>query len=155
MKTKSLVNNIARDFILFFVGGSIYYLIEFIWKNFVSHGLCHWSMFILGGICFLLIGAINEYIPWEMGLPKQGIIGACIITGLEFIFGIILNIQLGLGIWDYSNIPFNICGQICLPFSIAWCFLSIIAIILDDYLRWLWFDEEKPHYHLRDRAICQ
>lgn len=153
MKMKSLTSNIARDFILFLVGGTIYYLIEFIWKNFVSHGICHWSMFLLGGLCFLIIGGLNEYIPWEMGLPKQAVIGSIIITGLEFIFGIILNIWLKLNIWNYSTLPFNILGQVCLPFSIAWCFLSIIAIFLDDYLRWKWFGEEKPHYHLKTKKM--
>lgn len=138
---------------LFCVGGSIYYLIELIWKTFISFGICHWSMFLLGGLCFLLIGAINEYIPWEMSIIKQGIIGAVIVTVLEFIFGIILNIWLKLGIWDYSMLPLNILGQVCLPFSIIWFFLGIVAIVVDDYLRWRWFGEEKPHYHLRDK-IC-
>lgn len=144
MKKKQLTSNL----ILFTVGGCLYYLIEFLWKTLVSHGICHWSMFLLGGLCFLIIGGINEYIPWEMSLLKQSLIGSAIITGLEFIFGVILNIWLNMGIWNYSNLPLNILGQICLPFSIAWCFLSIIAIYLDDYLRWKWFGEEKPHYHL-------
>jgi uncharacterized membrane protein len=111
-------------------------------------------MFLLGGICFILIGEINEHLSWEMSILKQGLIGAGIITSLEFIFGYILNIQLQLGIWNYSNIPFNILGQICLPFSIIWFFISIIAIILDDFLRWKWFGEKKPHYHLKDHDIC-
>lgn len=148
---KILLRN--KNLILFCVGGSIYYTIEFIWKNFISHGICHWSMFLLGGLCFLIIGAINEYLPWEMSLPKQSLIGALIITGLEFIFGLILNIWLKLGIWDYAALPFNILGQICLPFCLAWCLLSVIAIFLDDYLRWKWFGEEKPHYHLKDK-VC-
>ncbi len=141
--------------VLFTTGGIIYYLIEFIWKTFVSGGICHWSMFLLGGLCFLIIGAINEHLPWEMSIIKQGIIGATTITILEFIFGYILNIILKLGIWDYSTIPLNFMGQICLPFSIAWFFLSLIAIILDDILRWKWFGEEKPHYHLKDHEICE
>lgn len=156
MMKKSLANNIARDSILFAVGGTIYYLIEFLWKNLVSHGICHWSMFLLGGLCFVIIGSLNEYIPWEMGLPKQTFIGASIITVLEFVFGVILNLWLKLSIWDYSTLPLNILGQVCLPFSIAWCILSVIAIMLDDYLRWKWFNKEKPHYHLHDKPeLCK
>ena len=56
------------------------------------------------------------------------------ITLYEFIAGTILNIVLGLNVWDYSNLPLNILGQICLPFSIIWYFLSIIGICLDDFL---------------------
>ena len=58
-----------------------------------------------------------------------------LITVFEFILGYILNIKLGLGIWDYSNIPFNIMGQICLPFSFLWFVLSYFVIMLDDILK--------------------
>lgn len=150
-------NFFIKNFILFMVGGGIYYFIEFIWKTYFTTGsICHWSMFLLGGFCFLIIGSLNEYIPWEMGLPKQALIGATVITALEFLFGMILNVWLQLGIWDYSTLPFNILGQICLPFFFIWCLLSIVAIFLDDYLRWLWFGEEKPHYHLRSKStLCK
>ena len=76
--------------------------------------------------------------------------GICciIITVLEFIFGVVLNIWLGLQIWDYSGMPLNIMGQICLPFTVAWYFLSAAAIILDDYIRYWLFGEEKPRYTL-------
>ena len=139
--------------ILFCIGGSIYWIIELVWKTIITTGVCHWSMFLLGGLCFLLIGAINEYIPWEMSILKQGIIGAIIVTVLEFIFGVILNIWLKLGIWNYAALPLNILGQVCLPFTIIWFFLSLIAIVVDDYLRWKWFNEDKPHYHFKDR-VC-
>ena len=49
---------------------------------------------------------------------------------------------------DYSNMPFNIYGQICLPFTVIWFFLSFLAIVADDFLRWLWFGERFPEYHL-------
>ncbi len=132
-----------KIFILFLIGGFIYVAIEL---GFRGHS--HWTMFLLGGLCFILIGGLNNYIPWEMSIIKQGIIGALIITSLEFIFGLVLNLYLNLGIWDYSNMPFNILGQICLPFSIAWFFLSLVAIFVDDWLRYVLFKEEKPHYHL-------
>lgn len=132
-----------KIFILFLIGGFIYVAIEL---GFRGHS--HWTMFLLGGLCFILIGGLNNYIPWEMSIITQGVIGALIITSLEFIFGLVLNLYLNLGIWDYSNMPFNILGQICLPFSIAWFFLSLVAIFADDWLRYVLFKEEKPHYHL-------
>lgn len=132
-----------KIFILFLIGGFIYVAIEL---GFRGHS--HWTMFLLGGLCFILIGGLNNYIPWEMSIIKQGVIGALIVTSLEFIFGLVLNLYLNLGIWDYSNMPFNILGQICLPFSIAWFFLSLVAIFVDDWLRYVLFKEERPHYHL-------
>ena len=105
-------------------------------------------MFLLGGFCFVLIGLLNETFDWDMSLLEQGFIGSILITSCELVFGYILNIHLGLGIWNYSNVPLNFLGQICLPFSLLWILISIGAVILDDYLRYKWFNEEKPHYKL-------
>jgi uncharacterized membrane protein len=128
---------------LFSFGGIIYILIELLWR-----GYSHWSMFFLGGMCFLIIGLINEKYTWDIPLFIQMLIGAFIITLLEFISGCILNLWLHLHVWDYYDMPFNILGQICLPYMFLWFLLSSVCIIADDYLRYLFFDEEKPHYRL-------
>jgi uncharacterized membrane protein len=142
------INSFFKNSILFLIGGSIYWLIEFVYKTYIHSGNTHWSMFILGGLSFLILGSLNENIPWNWSLLTQGLIGTAIITSLEFLFGYILNIQLQLNIWDYSHLPFNYKGQICLPFSCLWFILGLIGIILDDFLRWKIFDEEKPYYHI-------
>lgn len=128
---------------LFLTGGILYILLEIIWR---SHS--HWTMFLLGGLCFVCLGAINEIIPWEMPLWKQVLIGACIVTGLEFITGMIVNLSLHWSVWDYSSMPGNILGQICPQYFILWLPVSLVAIVLDDWLRYWWFREEKPHYRL-------
>ena len=147
MKTTSnlikIVKTILKLIILFIIGGTIYVSLELLFR-----GRSHISMFILGGFCFVLIGGINNYISWEMPLILQMIIGAVVITTLEFITGYIVNIKLGLNVWDYSNQPLNIKGQICLLFSFLWMLISLIAIVLDDYLRYWIFKEKKPKYHL-------
>lgn len=105
-------------------------------------------MFILGGICFVLIGLINEFYDWNMPLWKQMLIASLVVTVAEFVGGAILNIWLGLDIWDYNNLRFNLLGQISLGYSILWFFLSLPALFLDDWLRWKLFEEEKPRYKL-------
>lgn len=137
------MKQLLKDLILFLVGGALYIVIELLWR-----GYSHWTMFILGGICFFYIGLINEEFTWEMPLIKQMLIGAVVITILEFVFGILVNGVYNLNVWDYSNMPFNFLGQICLPYSILWFFISLPAIVLDDYLRHWLFGEEKPHYRL-------
>lgn len=133
-------------FILWSIGGVIYYGIELIWR-----GYSHPSMYVLGGLCFVAIGLINQfYLTWKMKLYYQMLIGTFIITLLEFIVGLIVNVWLGWNVWDYSNMPFNILGQICLPYMILWYFLSFVAILLDDYLRYAIFHEDKPYYYLRN-----
>lgn len=137
---------LIRPLALILAGGLLYLLIEILFR-----GYSHWTMFIVGGLCFYFVGLINETsISWDMSIWLQAFIGMCVITAAEFISGFILNIWLGLGIWDYSDLPFNLFGQICLPFSIAWYFISIPAIVLDDWLRYL-MGGERPHYTLKNQ----
>lgn len=122
--------------ILFFIYGFMYYIIEVLYR-----GYSHWSMFFLGGLCGVIIGLLNEKNK-TISVLKQGIYGALIVTILEFIIGYIVNILLGWNIWDYSNVPFNFLGQICLPFTIIWFILSVFCIYLDDFLRKKLFKSE-------------
>lgn len=137
------LKQILKLCILALIGGITYVLIELAWR-----GYSHISMFILGAFCFVLLGGINEFLPWELGFVWQMLIGAGIVTILELIVGIVVNVWLGLEVWDYSNLPFNFMGQICLLFSFAWTLLSGVAIVVDDYLRYWLFGEEKPHYKI-------
>lgn len=131
-----------KYFILFSVGGLIYMMIEIMFS-----GSTHWTMGVLGGICFILIGLIDSY--FDLPLYKQMLIGSIIVTALEFIAGVILNLWLHLNIWDYSMLPYNILGQVCLPFSLLWFLLCLPAIFLDDWIRAGLFGETMPSYKLR------
>ena len=137
------MRKLVKFLILLSSGGLIYVLIEFLYR-----GRSHWSMFLVGGICFVLIGGLNNWFPWNWSILRQMGISAAIVTAVEFVSGILLNMVLNLDVWDYSNMPFNIYGQICLPFTVIWFFLSFLAIVADDFLRWLWFWERFPEYHL-------
>ena len=128
---------------LFIIGGVVYYSMEMLFR-----GYSHYSMAILGGICFIACGLLNEFLSWDTSLLLQGIIGSGIITVLEFLTGVLVNIVLQLNVWNYSNMLLNVLGQVCLPFSLLWVIIAIGAIILDDYIRYCFFDEEKPRYKL-------
>lgn len=132
---------LLKNLFLFAVGGGIYILMEIVYR-----GHSHWTMFLLGGLCFLCLGYINRFLQWKTPLPVQMLIGAGIITALELITGYIVNVNLGWHVWDYSNVPLNFYGQICLFASIGWYFLSVVGIVLDDYLRYCFFHEDKPKY---------
>lgn len=124
-------------------GGMLYVLLEVLWR-----GQSHWTMFVLGGICFVVLGLINEVFPWDMPLNQQMIIGACIVTVLEFVTGCVVNLWLGWQVWDYSGLPGNVLGQICPQYFALWLPVSLAGIILDDWLRYWWWREERPHYKL-------
>lgn len=132
-----------KSFILFGMGGIFYLIIELLWR-----GESHWSMFILGGVCFAVIGLINERSRGQLPLLLQGLIGAVIITALEFVTGYIVNIRLGMNVWSYYDMPMNIMGQVCLPYTVLWFFLSIGCVIVDDILRERLFGEERVRYKI-------
>lgn len=134
-------NNTLKYFTLFIIGGITYYFMEIVYR-----GYSHFSMIIVGGICFILIGAINEVSNKQIPLLLQMILSVLIVDTIELISGIFLNRILLLNIWDYSNLRFNFLGQVSLRSSIAWFFLSILAIYMDDLLRYLLFNEQIPKY---------
>lgn len=138
---KNIKQHLIREFILFLIGGFIYAMIEIIFRGFT-----HWSMFIVGGLCFVIIGLLNEWYTWTMPFLIQQLIGTFVITALEFISGYIVNIKLGWNVWDYSDQFMNLYGQICLSHTAYWFILSGIAILLDDFIRWKVFKEDKPQY---------
>ena len=74
------------------------------------------------------------------------LIGAAIITSLEFLAGLVVNRLLGWNVWDYSGMPLNVLGQICVPYMLLWIPVAVAAIVTDDYLRYWMFGEERPHY---------
>ena len=105
-------------------------------------------MFLLGGICFVFLGLINEVLSWQMPLWQQMIIGAIGITILEFVTGCIVNLWFGWGVWDYSGFPGNLLGQICPQYFVLWLPVALVGIVLDDWIRYWKFGEERPHYRL-------
>ena len=140
---------------LFFAGGAIYCMIELLWR-----GHTHWTMYILGGICFVIMGLLNEHkFSWKDSLFVQSLISAVVITVFEFFTGCVVNLWLGWNVWDYSHMPFNLLGQICLSFFILWIPLSTVGIVLDDWIRYLLYitlykffpdmeKRERPHYRI-------
>lgn len=140
---QNMLRHVEKAIVLFLCGGGIYAAIEILWR-----GYTHWTMAVLGGLLFLVIGGLNNWFSWDMSLVFQGVVGGVIITIAEFAAGLILNIYLGLGVWDYSEMAGNVLGQICPQFTLVWMVLSVIAVIVDDWLRYRLFGEERPSYHL-------
>lgn len=112
-----------RKFIrLFCIGGSAYNLIEILWR-----GYSHWSMFLVGGTCFHLIGRIGTRLHRHHFLLIGAACSAA-ITAVEYISGCLLNLRLKLNVWDYSKMPANLNGQVCLLYSVLWGWLSLLAL---------------------------
>ncbi len=112
------------NFLLFSFGALGYGLIEILWR-----GHTHPSMLTAGGICFVFFGKIGQKLK-NASLFLRAIIGSGFITFIELVFGIIFNIMLKKDVWDYSKLPLNFKGQICLLYSFFWGILSIAFIPL-------------------------
>lgn len=134
-------NRFMKYTFLLLTGGFTYGCVEILFR-----GFSHISMFLAGGICFILIGLLNERITKDRSLFSRMLLACVIITLVELIFGIIVNLWLKLNVWDYSHLPGNILGQICLLYSVFWFLLSLPGILLNDYLRYYFLGEEKPRY---------
>ena len=107
-----------RGCILFYIGGTAYMILEFLWR-----GRSHGSMFLLGGLCFLLVGSMSK--SAKIPAPARPVVGAGIITSLELITGLLVNRDHT--VWDYRDQLFHVKGQICPAFSLLWMPVSLMA----------------------------
>lgn len=137
------MKKISEYLFLWAVGGALYYSLEVLFR-----GFSHWSMFVLGGICFVFFYIQGHFLGWDEPLWKQTIRNILFITSLEFITGIIVNKWLGLGVWDYSELPMHVFGQICVPFMVIFSGLSVLGIFASSYLVYFLYGEPKPHYSI-------
>lgn len=133
----------SKYIVLFFFYGIIYFAIECAFKHCITHPL----MFAVGGVLGILVGLTNNLFDMDTDFILQCLVGMLIVLVVECIVGYEVNIVRHLMIWDYSRVPLNfVGGQICAPFAFAWFLLSGVCIVLDDYLRYWFFKEEKPYY---------
>jgi hypothetical protein len=118
-----------KKFLLLFVLGAIGYgSIEMIWR-----GRTHWTMMIAGGLCFILFSMVAELFRGHSAILKATVC-AVGVTAIEFIFGVIFNLWLRMGIWDYSDRTFNILGQVCPFFTVLWAGIALAFLPLADMI---------------------
>lgn len=129
-----------KNLVVFYIGGMLYAALELLWR-----GWTHGSMFVVGGLCFSALNALHRAEP-ALPVAVQMAVGAVLITVVEFFSGLLLNRMMMLHIWDYSAAPYNLFGQICLPFSLLWFPVSGAAILAGDALRHGLFHEQTPRY---------
>lgn len=138
-----------KNAVLFTVGFFGYMAIEICFR-----GYTYTSMGLCGGIAIILLDKVNSRISWDIDFLLQGAIGGVLITIMELIIGELYKSLSLEPMWDYSNIPFNIDGVICLPFTLAWVMLSMVAIILADFINYYIFNEKPiPYYKIFGKTV--
>lgn len=121
------MSKLKEYFLCFGVGAVAYGLIEV-----AVRGYTHWTMALTGGAVMVLIHLIN--CTKNLSLLIKCLLGATVITSLEFAVGMVVNVALGWNVWDYADKPLNLFGQICPQFCLGWFFLSIPAFAISRYI---------------------
>lgn len=112
----------------FAVGAVAYGLIEI-----TVRGYTHWTMALTGGAVLMLLNLIGQ--TENLSIIVKCLLGMTVITSLEFAVGMAVNVGFGWNVWDYSDKPLNVFGQICPQFCIVWFFLSFPAYRVCGYIR--------------------
>lgn len=142
MKNK-MARKCSEYLFIWTLGGCVYYTIEVVFR-----GFSHWSMFVLGGLALVFCTFQGQTMHWTEPLWLQLLRAVIFVTSLEFITGIIVNKWFKLAVWDYSDQPLQLWGQICVPFMILFSGLLVCAILLGGSLTYRLYGEEKPHFHV-------
>ena len=137
------VCDLCGHIIRWLVGGVLYGVLEIIWR-----GYTHWTMVLLSALLCIPLDLANERMPWDLPLCLQAVLGGLCVTGVELAAGLLLNVWLGLDVWDYSALPGNLWGQVCPQYAVLWCLLAGPVIVVFDWLdHWL-CGGERPRYRL-------
>lgn len=109
----------VKYFTVFVLGGLAYAGLELIWRSYT-----HWTMAVTGGVCAALLYYVSRHCK-SISLISRALIGCAFITLAELAVGLAVNRYFDWQVWDYSHIPFNFMGQICLAYSSLWFLLCI------------------------------
>lgn len=145
MDIKMSTKNILRKMILFLLCSTIYCWIELIYR-----GWTHWSMALLSGtLGVLCIDTPNNLFGYNLDYSIQVLISTILCTIGEGLTGLIVNIKMGLNVWNYSTLPFTFfCGQCNLFFVFAWALIigCFGIFFCDAYWYYICKDDEQPYY---------
>lgn len=137
------MRKVSEYIFLWALGGSVYYMLEMGFR-----GFSHWSMFVVGGLALCFCTFQGEATGWREAMWIQVLRSVVFVTALEFTTGIVVNKYFRLGVWDYSDQPLNLWGQICIPFMILFSGLLVVAIWLGGIVSHKVFGFAKPHFYV-------
>lgn len=149
-RSKAVLYAFVRAAVIFFIGALSYGALEV-----MTRGFTHISMGLLGGLSFMFISyTSNLRRGGGITIFEQLIVSALFITVSELLCGFIVNLSWELSVWDYSDMPLNYLGQICLPFSILWMVIAFAAVLVEQKIRISLFHQNIPLISLRRRKTA-
>lgn len=145
------MKSFMKYLLLFTFSGYIYVCMELLFR-----GRSDITMMFCASICVIPMVILNNQFSYEVDFLLQLVLCTIFATFVEYIFGIIFNADYH--IWDYRNMPFNIDGMICLPFSLLWMLIAAWVIPLMDWIDYYVFGykpDTKPYYKIFGKKIYQ
>ena len=137
-------------------GGTVYYFLEVIWKLLREEPeRISWTMLVVAVLLCIPVERCGAELPWSCPLWLQALACAALVTVVELAAGLILNVWLCLGVWDYSHLPGNLWGQICPQFAAVWWGLCLMFIPVFDWLRWTVEGGTKPVYTMTISTLVE
>jgi len=128
-------------------GGTVYFLLEVAFKTITGHPeRISWTMLVVAILLTVPVERCGAQLPWSCPLWLQALCCAALVTAVELVSGLFLNLWLGLDIWDYTDLPGNFLGQICPQYSAVWWVLCLVFIPAFDWLRYAVEGIERPCY---------
>lgn len=101
-----------------------------IWKEkkfrFINRGFLHGPAIPIYG--FAAVSILLATIRFQGNIPAVFVIGALTATLFELVTGTVMERLFKVKYWDYSNLPLNYHGHICLFVSLFWGFFAVILV---------------------------
>lgn len=143
------MKNFMKYLLLLTFSGYIYVCMELLFR-----GRSDVTMMFCASICVVPMIYLNNIFSYDVDFLLQLILCSIFATFIEYIFGMIFNTDYH--IWDYRNMPCNIDGMVCLPFSLLWMLIASWVIPLMDWIDHYIFGykpDTKPYYKIFGKTI--
>lgn len=95
-------------------------------RRFVNRGFLNGPICPIYGVGVVAVVVLLE--PYENNLFILYVASIIVVTALEWVTGFILEKLFHSKWWDYSNMPLNLNGYVCLLFSLIWG-VACVAIV--------------------------
>lgn len=105
-------------------------------KKYVNRGYLNGPWLPIYGFGALLILFVT--LPFKANKWMVFFSGMVVASIFELLVGVAMETMFHVRYWDYTKVPFNIRGYICLPVSFCWGVLALVLVYIVD----------KPIYHL-------
>lgn len=136
-KTENMTEHFARGLslyklaLIFFLASFFGVIVETVWALILSGKLMSRASMVYGPFNLLygmggVLLTIFLYKFRNRGDWLSFLGGMLIGSVVEYSWTLVQEFVFGTRSWDYSNLPFNIDGRICLLYSVAWGFLGVL-----------------------------